>query len=627
MTRAPRRARALRAVAVLVAAAGVGAVPAGDVRADPPGGAAALVEREFQVAIKTVTPATVFIMPKGHDAVGSSGVLVTKNGWVLSDGAAGEYVTVLDKKAGTTRVDTTDVVEVRVPDLKHGTFQVYAGKVVKRAPDIDSSLVKVDVPPSTGFSFVVPRTADDLHVGSFTFAMGTAFGHAEGGAASLTAGIVSALVRAPETAAGAGAGRNLEIISSAAVNPGVNGGPLVDAEGALVGIVSSWGQLDDKNPFQLLAKAFPIDRIRAAYKGDPAAAGVFTDDRTPPPRSKDSDLLEAAISLAAHAARPGVASLEIARKTPYSQIVVRRSHRAGDVTIPHYAGPVSGVVVSDDGYVITSLYNLGNVIGLAGGGGPGLLEEGLAGITGVVVHFPGGPSAPATLVAQDQRLGVALYKAALPEGKKVVPISPGAPEAVHVGRLVLCLGNPYGASPVADPLTTLGILSRIHPPDADAAWRGDFQTDAAVTDANCGGAMVDVHGQCLGLATLWNPAMTGRSSGIGFGVPWERIAAALPTLKQGKSVVFKNGWLGVGMSDDDGGSVRLNLVADDSPAKRAGLLVGDVIAVADGRKVAILQDVRDAIRAHDPGEKVKFLVRRAGKDLDIEVVLGKNPDF
>ena len=626
MTRGPRRARALRAAAFLLAAAVFGAVPAVDVRAEPPGGAAALVEKEFQVAIKTVTPATVFITPKGKDSVGSSGVLVTKSGWILTDGAAGEYVTVLDPKAGKTRVDTLDVVEVRVPDLKHGTSQVYTGKVVKRAPDIDSAIVKVDVPPAAGFSFVVPRSADDLHVGSFTFAMGTSFGHAEGGAASLTAGIVSALVRAPESAAGAGAGRNLEIISSAAVNPGVNGGPLVDSEGALVGIVSSWGQLDEKNPYQLLAKAFPIDRIRAAYRGDPALAGVFSDSKPPPPRSKQSDLLEEAIALAARAARSGVASLEIARKTPFSKIVVAKTPR-GEVTIARYAGPVSGVVVSDDGYVVTSLYNLGNVLGLANGGGPGRLEQGLAEITGVVVHFPGGPSAPATLVAQDQQIGIALYKAALPEGKKVVPISPGVPEAVHVGRLVLCLGNPYGALPAAEPLTTVGILSRIHPPDADGAWRGDFQTDAAVTDANCGGAMVDVHGQCLGLATLWNPAMTGRSSGIGFGIPWERIAAALPSLKQGKSFVYKNGWLGVGMSDADSGAIRINLVADDSPAKKAGLLMGDVITVADGRKIALLQDVRDAIRAHDPGEKVKFLVRRAGKEIEVEVVLGKNPDL
>src|SRR5262249_31342872 len=132
-------------------------------------------------------------------------------------------------------------------------------------------------------------------------------------------------------------------------------------------------------------------------------------------------------------------------------------------------------------------------------------------------------------------------------------------------------------------------------------------------------------GKLLGIATLWNPAMTGRSSGIGFGIPWDRIAAALPAMKEGKSFVYKNAVLGVQMSDDDG-RVRIDYVRPGSPAEKAGIQVGDVLVEGDGHKITTVQSAKDAIRTHDAGETVKFTVRRAGREIEVDAVLEKSPD-
>ena len=58
-------------------------------------------------------------------------------------------------------------------------------------------------------------------------------------------------------------------------------------------------------------------------------------------------------------------------------------------------------------------------------------------------------------------MGIALYKADLPAGAKAAPVVPAPGESLRVGRLVLCLGNPYGAAPAGDPLTTIGLREAI----------------------------------------------------------------------------------------------------------------------------------------------------------------------
>ena len=233
---------------------------------------------------------------------GSSGVLITKNGYVLSDGDAGAiFVPGKDRTSPPARSYAAEV-EIRIPDLKRGTYASSEREIVKRVEAIDSTLLKITKPPAAGLPFVCPAPRTSLEIGQFTFAMGTAFGQGEGGTAALTAGIVAALVPAP---AGQAGGRFQEIETSAAINPGVNGGPLVDVDGNLVGIISTWGEAKPANPFQFLGKAFPIDRIRDAYpRACPTSRRSSPIRRPCPPRRRRRRCSSAPSRCAARRAAP-----------------------------------------------------------------------------------------------------------------------------------------------------------------------------------------------------------------------------------------------------------------------------------------------------------------------------------
>ncbi len=142
------------------------------------------MEDEFEAAIKAVNPSTVFCVAPAKYGMspGSSGVLISKDGYVLSDGDAGAYYRPVAGTDGKQRAEKAwaDDVEVRVPDLKRGTYAVYAARRVKRVESIDSCLLKIEKPPSSGFPFVPPGSSAHLDVGQFTFAVGTSFPRAKG---------------------------------------------------------------------------------------------------------------------------------------------------------------------------------------------------------------------------------------------------------------------------------------------------------------------------------------------------------------------------------------------------------------------------------------------------------------
>ena len=590
----------------------------------PVGGAATLVEREFFAAIKAVTPAAVFCVGKGGVSPGSSGVLITRSGYVLSDGDAGVIYLPPKGPRMPPEKKTADDVEIRIPDLKRGTYAAYAAKIVKRIEGLDSTLLKITKPPASGFPFVVPGSSESLEIGQFTFAMGTAFGQGDGGAAALTAGIVASLVPAP---AGQAGGPIEEIETSSAINPGVNGGPLVDVDGNLVGIISTWGEAKPENPFQFLGKVFPIDRIRHAYREVADAATIFPDPKTLPAKAKNAALLERAIALAARRAAPAVVSLELVRSEPFRMKVPQKLPNA-DNALDRYTGPVSGVSVSKDGFIVSSLYNFANTSPLAYFGFPNDIEATLAKITSVTAHYPDGTSVAAKIVAHDQRIGVVCLKAEWPAGKDAPVLeAASATDAVRVGRLLVNVGNPFGKDRRADPLTTIGVLSRMHPADDEKAWRGNLQTDAGMTDGNCGGALVDIHGRLLALSMLWDPAGQGRESGIGFGIPWATIEAALPTLEAGTSVVYGGGFLGIVWAPDpaNAGAIRVVAVTPGGPAAKAGIQSGDVIAAIEGKPMKKILDAMDAVRTHRPGDKLAFSIDRAGKRVELVIELGARP--
>lgn len=584
------------------------------------------VEKEFKAAIEKVSPAAVICVPSAvadEKRGSSSGVIISRDGHVLSDGDVGQVF----KREGRrmTPEKLQDEVDVRVPDLERGGFATYPARVVRRVRGTDTSLLRILEPPPGGFrECLEPDTSRYLRVGDFTFVAGNAFGMAQEAPPTLTAGIVSSLTALP---AGDAGGAVEFLYTSAAVNPGVNGGPCVDIDGRLVGTVSTWLPAAPGEPYQFLGKVIPMDRIRAVYEDLPDAGRLFG---TPPPRkdtAKASRALERVFRYMASRAGPAVVSLEVKRGQPLD---VKVPGPRGLVNLPRYLGPISGVLVDGEGWIVTSLYNLTNTIQLIAPTQkippPQQLVTGLQAIESVTVHLPGGGKADAKVVAHHGRLGIALLKAELPEvnATQVLPrtLEAAPPAAFEVGRFVLALGNPFGEGGNPDPLITMGVLAKQHASGAPHAWRGQWQTDAGVTDGNCGGALVDLEGRLLGILQIWHPTGHGRNSGIGFVAPWPDVLAALPGLKQGVSP--GRGFLGVRWRQ--GATVAtLTEVVPDSPAAAAGLRPGDRIVSVAGQPTETVRAVQGALAYRWQGETLALGIDRDGKAIRAEVTLGARP--
>ncbi len=591
-------------------------------------GELAKLEDEFRAAIQGAGAASVVCVPHGippaQVRLGSSGVIVSKAGHVLSDGDVGRYTE--GEGAPQARVRYSDDVDVRVPDLEHGGFYTYRARVVRRMNGVDSTLLKIQDVPAGGFpDFLEPAASDHLQVGDFLFVTGNAFGSGPETPPATTAGVVAALRPLPEGDAG---GRLEFVYTSAAVNPGVNGGPVVDAEGRLIGTVSTFLPPDPGEPFQFFGKVMPMDRIRAVYS-DLDLDAVFPAPKEQRQRAPTAAALSTAYRLAARRAYPAVVSIEVEREQPLS---LKSPGVGGVFDVPRYLGPTSGVLVDADGWIVTSLYNLTNVAEFVFNGiglpfwtapAPHQALTGLRGIKGVQVHIPGTSPVAARVVAHDARLGIALLRAEMPADWETTgggrALEPAPAEAYTPGRFALALGNPFGARGSPDPLFAAGVLSKLHGGLMLSAWREQWQTDVATTDANCGGAVVDLRGRLLGVLHLWSPPLFGRNSGIGFLVPWDRVQAALPRLKTGQSL--RRGYLGI-TRENDRERLTVKTVEPGSPAEAAGLLAGDTVRAIDGTRGASADRLLVQLRARWEGEVVVLEVLRDGKPREISVKLG-----
>ena len=198
--------------------------------------------------------------------------------------------------------------------------------------------------------------------------------------------------------------------------------------------------------------------------------------------------------------------------------------------------------------------------------------------------------------------------------------------------MVFAIGEPYGLTSTA----TMGIVS--------ATGRGgdlgienyeDFiQTDAAINPGNSGGAMIDLHGNLIGINTAIL-AENGGNQGIGFAIPINMARSVMDQLVAHGKVV--RGYLGLfpqdvtpalakqfGLSQPTGALVAE--VEADTPASRAGLKRGDVILAVNGQDVTSANDLRLRISQTPPGTNVKLQISRDGKTQDVNVALGELPE-
>lgn len=268
----------------------------------------------------------------------------------------------------------------------------------------------------------------------------------------------------------------------------------------------------------------------------------------------------------------------------------------------------SGVIISKQGYILTN----NHVVAEA--------DE-------IVVALRDGRSMDAQLVGTDPETDLAVLAI---KAKDLPAITLGDSSTVRVGDVVLAIGNPFGVGQTV----TMGIISATGRSELGITTFENFiQTDAAINPGNSGGALINAHGQLLGINTAIL-SQSGGSQGVGFAIP---IAVAKAILEQivshGHAV---RGWIGVGVQDlnpDLAESLNLDAkegalvtqILNGSPAEQAGLQPGDVISHINGVQVDSSKDLINTVTGVVPGKRIELRGKRGREKLTLEIEVGERP--
>jgi len=268
----------------------------------------------------------------------------------------------------------------------------------------------------------------------------------------------------------------------------------------------------------------------------------------------------------------------------------------------------SGVIVRADGYILTN-------------------HHVVARADAIEVALSDGRQTHARVVGADPDSDLAVLKIDLPDLR---PIRMAGAPPLHVGDVVLAIGNPFGVGQT----TTMGIVSALGRSRLGINLYENFiQTDAAINPGNSGGALIDVNGRLVGINTAIY-SETGGSLGIGFAIPTQMATAVLEQIIQYGRVT--RGWLGIepqdltpelarafGLPHRDG--VIIVSVLPNGPAARAGVQPGDVVLRLDAAPVTDSVGLLNQLAPLAPGSRVRLALLRDGKVREISVAVGRRP--
>jgi S1-C subfamily serine protease len=454
------------------------------------------------------------------------------------------------------------------------------------------------------------------------------------------------------------------IETTAAVNPGSDGGPLVDAAGRVVGVISV-----AVSPRRWQGVAVPVATVLETFA--PLKSGdvkITVDAAEPPPIQPPLAGLRRASSSVA----PFLVAIDVERTWPAERLPreswddYRRRVNGWDKLPPperrkqfasfaarartfdvnqllrRPSGPATGLVVSADGFVLTSSFNIGEDTAYVAKatGQPrrftadesaeklradpegGFVEKPNA-IRGVTVVLADGSRREAKVHARHEPLGIALLKVEA-SGLPWFDLAAAA-TSPQLGDHVAAIGLVTAGA--GDVTLNPGIVS------AASRNRGyRFQTDALLNYGNSGGPVVDASGSLLGIATapIDPDTVMGRiftlselmrwsrapNSGVGFVARADRIRAVLEELKAGRTFErFPGPFLGVQADESRalGDDVVIGSVGEGSPAAKAGLKKGDVIVAYNGVELGAWRELTERITAGKPGDSIVLTIRRKQK--------------
>ncbi len=268
----------------------------------------------------------------------------------------------------------------------------------------------------------------------------------------------------------------------------------------------------------------------------------------------------------------------------------------------------SGVIVSPLGYILTN----NHVVEAA--------DE-------IEVALTDGRKAVAKVVGTDPETDLAVVKIDLPN---LPAITLGQVEQAGVGDVVLAIGNPFGVGQTV----TMGIISALGRSHLGINTFENFiQTDAAINPGNSGGALIDTHGNLLGINTAIY-SRTGGSLGIGFAIPVTTVKMVMDSIISTGQVI--RGYIGVEpqditpeLAENFGLSTRSGAiiagVVRGGPADKAGMRPGDILVSVEGKPVNDMTEMLNLISQLTPGGKAKITVLRRTQKATLDVVVGKRP--
>jgi putative serine protease PepD len=265
----------------------------------------------------------------------------------------------------------------------------------------------------------------------------------------------------------------------------------------------------------------------------------------------------------------------------------------------------SGVVFNGKGDIVTNAHVVGNFktfkITLANGTFDGTLVGTFPADDLAVVHVKGATPHPATFADSSK---------------------------LEVGEFALAIGNPLGLrSSVTEGIVS--SLGRTVSEGNGAVISSAIQTSAAINPGNSGGALVDLHGQVIGIPTLaaLDPQLGGaQAPGIGFAIPSnvaKRIADQL--IANGRVVRSGRAYLGVRVATIVGGGVLVSAIVPGGPAAKAGIKQGDIILAIDGKPTPTADVLVSVLANLHPGQKVPVKLLRHGKKITVTMTLGELP--
>ena len=233
----------------------------------------------------------------------------------------------------------------------------------------------------------------------------------------------------------------------------------------------------------------------------------------------------------------------------------------------------------------------------------------------------------ATIVGRSPVYDLAVLYAEGARGLK--PAALGASQALRVGEGVVAFGSPLGLSSTV----TAGIVSALHRPVTtgdtgdDSSYINAVQTDAAINPGNSGGPLVNLQGEVVGvnsaIATTGGSA-SGESGniGVGFAIPIEQVRITADQILRTGEARYPVIGAKVQTGQDGGKGAEIDEVVANTPAEKSGLEKGDIVTAVDGERVTDGIALIVAIRAHQPGDSVKFTVDRAGQEQTLTIILG-----